>query len=314
MTKEAQKAFFEKHQKALNREDKQAAIQVKNEVMNGILHGLKEDEIELYLRDELDPMQMQTIRTALEEGIPLEYIKDSLLPVKTPEGMVAAKIQYYRQEVSTEGAIPDVYIKGVELTLEQLRNQIRQSECFFRDVFQAKVRETEEMSRRHGQQLEDLRGQCQNFREQSEQYAGEAKEWKERFLQERNSPGPKKELPANMEAPARESAGKVEGGSDLSKRKGLRAWLKARKEAKTTQDIGWLIDLLCRPDLGLSQAEELRRAYQGGLSQNEVEKIAKSGIDGERLEGMVDLLLELHGLPPKPEGNCEGGEGEGGED
>lgn len=287
----AQAELMKKYEPLYASADAATGVQIRNELMAGILHGLEADEIEIYLKKEYTPQQMQAVRVALEEGIPKDYVIEKIAVIgSTLEQMLTEKAHYY-QTASAPGIIPEIYIKGIESVVEQLRSQISLSEGFF-----------DQTLREYKSKIQDMENACQASDEKLKKKKKEYAELEAQHKKAINAMDALQEKHRQLEELYRESNSKAAGQQSRSGHKENGIFrrmilsLQGKKEGKKNQaqqSADWLIDLLCSTRLSPGQCLQMQRSYKAGVPKDAIIRIAKP-MDDEKAAQIVTFLIDLY--------------------
>lgn len=291
ISNKVQAELMKKYEPLYTSTDAATGVQIRNELMAGILHGLGADEIDIYLKKEYSPQQMQAVRVALEEGIPKDYVIEKIAVIgSTLEQMLAGKAHYY-QSASAPGIIPEIYIKGIESVIEQLRSQISLSEGFFEQTLQE-----------YKSKIQDMENACRAGEEKLEKREKEYTELEDRHKDALSAMNELQEKCRQLEALTRVGNRKAAGqqSSHSLQSKGIFRRIlsslqeeRAGKRKQAPESADWLIDLLCSTRLSPSQSMQMQRAYMAGVPKDAIIRIAKP-MDDEKAAQIVNFLIDLY--------------------
>lgn len=244
-------------------------IQIKHEIQAGFLHGLSKDEISLYARNGLSPLQMQTIRIAIEEGIPAEFIQEQMLKKElTNEAILQVKIAYYKEAETVTEEVPEVYLKAVQLELSKLESQIEQQQEFFGESLQTVREEKQEILK----ELKEVRLEKQRL---------------ETLLKQQHRD---QETYGKLDQNIKKAADQERGSAVHSQR-----YVIEKKKpgifGKTKRDKDWLLHLLSNPAFSIAQLRVLEEAYKRGLDKKTLVQIANPAIDEYKMRLLLGILL-----------------------
>jgi len=244
----------------------------RNEILLGLNRGLTENEVDIYARPEYSADQAQTIRVALEEGIPHQYVMEHIANSEfSINEMLQQKKAYYNQIGPEELDILSDTIHKAMNGLERKMEDMQSTYKLAIDEANMQIEEGEN-------EIENLQSEINKSKEIIEN-----QEKVIRRLQKR---------PENIVSNTQVN---LEGKVPLWKRLfAIRGRTEVDKEDNLYEG---LIDLICDENLDDEQVEEIEVGWRDGLPIEDIRKYANPENSAKSMRKRRAFLSELRGLP-----------------
>lgn len=243
----------------------------RNEILLGLNRGLTENEVDIYARPEYSADQAQTIRVALEEGIPHQYVMEHVANSEfSINEMLQQKKAYYNQigpeELEILSDTIHTAMNGLEKRMEDMQS-----------TYKLTIDEANMQIEEGKNEILYLQDELNKSREIIKNH-----EKVIRRLQEK---------PENIDS---NTQVELEGKAPLWKRLfSIRGKTEAVREDNLYED---LIDLICNESLDDEQVEEIERGWRDGLLIEDIKKYANPENSAKSMRKRRAFLCELRGL------------------
>lgn len=229
----------------------------------GIQAGLGEDELDLFCKGEYFPKQRDYIRIALEEGMPLEKVKENLCHYNlAPRDILKRKREYFLQ----------LDTQPISVLISQVGNQMKENSRLAEFIMgeQGKTikiqkEDTEELRKTMGQELHRLNekiSQMELDRQRIQLSSNQGKDFK-----------------------------KIESNLRGFLEKTIRKYHKKKRYSENSEiqkeDI---FDLISNPEFTPAQMQEILSGFQDGLELVQIKRYAKPEYSAEKMRELRNCL------------------------